>query len=147
MLKYITNTNMFDIKSDIYINPINCVGTMGKGLALEFRNRYPEMFNDYKIACNNKKIDIGNLWIWRNSDICIIGFPTKYHWKNQSKYEYIEVGLKSLKIFLLNQPDDIIVSVPAIGCGCGGLEWNIVVELIEKYLSTSTQTINIHVPF
>lgn len=138
---------MFDIESNIYINPINCVGTMGKGLALEFKNRYPETFNDYKIACNNKKLDIGKLWIWQNNDICIIGFPTKYHWKNQSKYEYIEEGLKALKIFLSTQPNNAIVSIPAIGCGCGGLEWNIVVELLEKYLSTSTQNINIYVPF
>ena len=96
-ISIIENKNIFDSKCQTIVNTINCVGVMGKGLALEMKNRYPLMFDKYKEYCNNGLIDIGKLWLYKDSDEkWILNFPTKKHWKNNSQYEYIEDGMKNL---------------------------------------------------
>lgn len=133
MLKNIQD-NIFNLKADILINPVNCVGVMGKGLALEFKNKYPKMFNDYKKICDNKKLSPGKLHIWKNNNIIIINFPTKEHWKDKSTYRYIEYGLIKLKDFL-QKNENKTVAIPKLGCGLGGLSWVVVKELFYVYLN------------
>lgn len=133
--------NFFDYKADIRINTVNCVGAMGAGVALQFKNKYPEMNKEYVKACNEGNIKIGRPHIWTNTDffneednVIIINFPTKLHWKNPSQYEYVEKGIEWLVQFLKNHENKTI-TVPALGCGHGGLDWTIVKEMIVKSLS------------
>ncbi|MCR8848156.1 macro domain-containing protein [Rossellomorea sp. SC111] len=119
------------------INTVNCVGVMGKGIALEFKKRYPENFQLYKTKCAKKELTIGNSFVYEipNSDTTnfIINFPTKKHWRNPSKIEYIEEGLDNL-IKLLVEYNIKSLAMPALGCGNGNLDWNNVKPLIEKKL-------------
>lgn len=102
---------------------------MGKGVALEFKNRYPEMFQGYKTLCEEQKIDIGKLALWKSSSKWILLFPTKKHWRNPSKLEYIEMGL----IKFTENWDRLganSIAFPRLGCGNGGLDYK---DILEKY--------------
>ncbi len=129
--------NIFDSECQTIVNAVNCVGVMGKGLALEFKQRYPEMYNDYKLKCQCKTIDIGKLHLYENIqyDKWILNFPTKTHWKYPSKIEYIKSGLDC---FIKNYTDWEITSVafPLLGTGNGQLEKNTVLELMVSSLNT-----------
>lgn len=151
MIQFVTG-NFFDYKADIRINTVNCVGAMGAGVALQFKNKYPEMNKEYVKACNDGTLQIGKPHVWTNNDffneddnVIIINFPTKLHWKNPSEYEYIEKGLQWLSNFLINHKGKTI-TVPALGCGHGGLDWAIVKEMIIKYLSKLEMNILIFEP-
>ncbi|PEZ55075.1 MULTISPECIES: type II toxin-antitoxin system antitoxin DNA ADP-ribosyl glycohydrolase DarG [Bacillus cereus group] len=119
------------------INTVNCVGVMGKGIALEFKKRYPENFHIYKNKCFSKELTIGKSFIYEipynEKTKFIINFPTKLHWRNPSKIEYIEKGLDNL-IKLIAEYDIKSIAMPALGCGNGNLDWGIVKPLIEKKL-------------
>lgn len=136
MIKFVTG-DFFDYDADIRINTVNCVGVMGAGVALLFKNKYPDMFKEYHKACQNKEVQPGKPHVWQDNDIfsktTIINFPTKVHWKNPSEYEYIEKGLKWLKKYLSDK-DNSTLTLPALGCGHGGLDWEIVKSLIIMYL-------------
>lgn len=136
MIKFVSG-DMFSHEADIRINTVNCVGVMGAGVALMFKNRYPEMFKDYVKACERNEVKPGQPHVWEEASLLskctIINLPTKVHWKNPSKYEYIEKGLIWLREFLRNR-ENAKVTLPALGCGHGGLDWNIVKEMIIKYL-------------
>jgi len=124
----ISNNDMFSEELSIRVNTVNCVGVMGKGIALEFKKRYPGMFSDYQNACKNKELNPGKLHIWSDIvDGTVVNFPTKDHWKGKSKYEYIDSGLDALYEYL--QPlGKVSIGIPALGCGLGGLDW----EIVEK---------------
>ena len=87
--------NIFNTKAQTVVNTVNCVGVMGKGIALVYKLRYPKMFDIYKDYCRQHLINIGKLWIYKGdeNDPWVLNFPTKFHWKYPSKYEYIEKGL------------------------------------------------------
>ena len=106
---------------------------MGKGIALSFKQAYPEMFQAYKKACENKTFQMGNLMLWREIDHWVLLFPTKENRRNPSKLEYIEQGLKK---FVENYMKMSINSIafPRLGCGNGGLNWQEVKPLMEMYL-------------
>lgn len=151
MIKFVTG-NFFDYKADIRINTVNCVGAMGAGVALQFKKKYPEMNKEYIKACIDKTIQIGKPQVWQSNDffdidenVIIINFPTKLHWKNPSKYEYIEKGLLWLQKFLKDYTGKTI-TIPALGCGHGGLDWNIVKEMIVKFLSDIKMNILVFEP-
>lgn len=139
MIKYVTG-NFFDYDANIRVNTVNCVGVMGAGSALQFKNKYPEMYKEYAKECKLGRVKIGLPHVWHENemfnqnDTTIINFPTKDHWKNPSEYEYIEKGLVWLRNYLLDK-EDIVITLPALGCGHGGLDWNIVKSLLEKYLA------------
>lgn len=128
--------DFFDYEADIRINTVNCVGVMGAGVALEFKNRYPEMYHSYVKACKNNEIAPGKPHLWEDYSLfahCIIvNLPTKLHWRDPSKYEYIERDLVWLREFLMDR--DETVTLPALGCGHGGLDWSIVKPQIYHYL-------------
>ncbi|MDC4458925.1 macro domain-containing protein [Acinetobacter baumannii] len=149
MLKYVKG-DFFDYDADIRINTVNCVGVMGAGVALLFKNKYPEMFKQYKKDCDNKIISPGNPTVWQEGDMLekktyIINFPTKIDWRNKSEYSYVEDGLKWLSVYLSKHKNNV-VTLPALGCGHGGLDWNIVKILIEQYLSDSENEILVFEP-
>lgn len=148
MLKFTTG-NMFETPADIRINTVNCVGVMGAGVALGFKKKYPEMFKDYLKACQAKEVRPGKIHVWINNDafdpITIVNFPTKDHWKNPSKYSYIEDGLTALHDFLISQPN-AKVTIPALGCGNGGLDWKTVKGMIESKLCNLENEILVYEP-
>ena len=93
----IINGNIFNTKAQTIVNTVNCVGVMGKGIALVFKLRYPAMFDIYQDFCKQGLIGIGKLWIYKGDarDPWVLNFPTKTHWKLPSEYEYIEKGAYS----------------------------------------------------
>jgi len=142
--------DFFDFDADIRINTVNCVGVMGAGVALAFKNKYPEMFKAYAKDCKSGLVKPGLPSVWKNDDmfakdIEIINFPTKNHWRKPSEYEYIESGLKWLSEYL-QQKSYSTVTLPALGCGHGGLDWGKVKELIKKYLADSQHKILVFEP-
>lgn len=126
--------NIFnDIQRDALVNTINCVGVMGKGIALEYKKRYPKMFKQYQQACNDRKIEIGKMWCFHTPTNLIINFPTKDHWKNPSKYEWIELGLIDLKK-VIQEKKIKRIRIPALGCSNGKLSFTKVLTLMEIHL-------------
>jgi O-acetyl-ADP-ribose deacetylase (regulator of RNase III) len=124
---------------DALVNTVNCVGVMGKGIALQFKLAFPENFKAYKKACDNDKLQIGKVFVTETGKLLqpkyIINFPTKLHWREKSKLEYIEKGMEDLieKIKALKIKS---IALPPLGCGNGGLNWNdvknIMVQRLEK---------------
>lgn len=125
--------DLFNSPAQVLVNTVNTVGVMGKGIALEFKKRYPEMFKKYQKICENGSLDVGKLYLWKGAEKWILLFPTKKHWKNPSQLEYIEMGLKK---FVDNWKTLGIESIafPRLGCGNGNLDWNIVQPIMEKHL-------------
>lgn len=132
MIKYLEG-DLFKSPAQVIVNTVNTVGVMGKGIALEFKNRYPEMFEQYREYCDKKKLQVGKLMIWYAPDHWILLFPTKEHWRYPSKLRYIEQGLDK---FVRTYAEKHIVSIafPRLGCGNGELNWDDVKQLMEKYL-------------
>lgn len=142
----ISETDMFSEDLTIRVNTVNCVGVMGKGIALEFKKRYPGMFSDYYKACKNKELAPGKLHIWSDIvDGTIINFPTKDHWKAKSQYEYIDKGLNALHDYLKTK-GNVSIGIPALGCGLGGLDWNIVEKKIFSKLGDLDADIHVFPP-
>lgn len=133
MIKYIEG-DLFSSPAQVITNTVNTVGVMGKGLALSFKQLYPEMFEFYQEICEKKELDIGKLILWRAVDHWLLQFPTKKHWRNDSKLEYIEAGLKKF-VDIYDKEGITSVAFPCLGCGNGGLNWKDVKLLMEKYLS------------
>lgn len=108
------------------VNTVNCVGVMGKGIALQFKRRYPQMFKAYERACKRGEIAIGNMFVVETGELegpkYIINFPTKKHWRGSSRLAYVEAGLVDL-IRVIRQLDITSVAVPPLGVGNGGLDW------------------------
>jgi hypothetical protein len=116
---------------------------MGKGLAKEFRDRDPQMFHRYKDICDNNQLSPGKLWLWRGSSNWTLNFPTKMHWRNPSKLEWVEAGLEK---FVSTYEEQGIreISFPRLGCGNGNLDWEDVKPLMEHYLSKVKIPVFIH---
>lgn len=132
----IINGNIFNTKTQTIVNTVNCVGVMGKGIALVFKLRYPNMYDVYQEYCKQKLITIGKLWIYKGNenDPWVLNFPTKTHWKLPSEYEYIELGLQK---FVETYKDKGITSIafPILGANNGGLNAHKVEEIMISYLS------------
>lgn len=132
MIKIIKG-NIFSSNCQCVVNTINCVGIMGAGMAYECRLRYPKMFERYAELCKEKLIDIGTLWLYKSDDKWILNFPTKYHWKYESKPEYLEKGLQK---FLVTYKEKGITSIafPLLGASNGGISESVSLEIMNKYL-------------
>lgn len=137
MLK-IVKGDMFKAKADALVNTVNTVGVMGKGIALQFKEAFPQNNKIYIDACKKKELAPGKLLaVWDSNLILgkklIINFPTKVHWKSPSKYEYIEKGLIAL-VDLIEKEEIKSIALPPLGCGNGGLDWSKVRPMMIKYL-------------
>ncbi|MBR4326408.1 MAG: macro domain-containing protein [Bacteroidales bacterium] len=128
--------NIFNTNAQTIVNTVNCVGVMGKGIALVFKLRYPKMFDLYKEYCKSKLIGIGKLWLYKGevNEPWVLNFPTKFHWKYPSKMEYIEKGLQK---FVDTYKDKGITSIafPLLGTHNGGLDKEEVLALMKRYLN------------
>lgn len=137
---------MFDSQFDIRVNTVNCVGVMGAGVALAFKRRYPEMFLAYKKACEVNEVRPGELYIWKKNDSdWIINFPTKRDWRGKSRYPDIASGLLALRKYLEGF-GKIKIALPALGCGNGGLDWNVVLPMIIKELDELEAEVHVFEP-
>ena len=125
--------NIFNTKCQTLVNTVNCIGVMGKGMALECKLRFPEMFIKYKDCCDKKLFKPGYLQIYKNSKPWILNFPTKIHWKDPSKIEYLEEGLKKFQDEYLSKNISSI-AFPLLGASLGGLSEELVYETMTKYL-------------
>lgn len=127
--------DIFSSSAEVLVNPVNTVGVMGKGLAKQFKLKYPDTFKKYRQFCLDKKFDTGQLWLSTEGNHKILLFPTKKHWRSPSKIEYIEQGLqKFTNIYSIKNIKSI--AFPKLGCGLGDLSWkNQVKPLMEKYLT------------
>lgn len=125
--------NLLDDDAEILVNTVNCVGVMGKGIALEFKKRYPNMFDAYRNDCIDGFVKIGTTW-WFGKSPRICCFPTKKHWRDPSKIEWIQEGLCDLR-FQLEHTTYNSIAIPKLGCANGGLDWSNVKPLIINTLS------------
>jgi O-acetyl-ADP-ribose deacetylase (regulator of RNase III) len=117
------------------VNPVNTVGVMGKGLALQFKRRFPFNFNAYAAACKRGEVEIGRMLVVEAGALSgpryIINFPTKKHWRDPSELEYVRAGLRGL-VEAIRARGIRSIAVPPLGCGNGGLAWADVEPLIER---------------
>ena len=127
--------NLLEFKTDALVNTVNCVGIMGKGIALQFKKKFPENFKQYERACNSGEVQLGKMFIVPNNKLSaphyIINFPTKDHWRNPSRLESIATGLQDL-VAQIKKLNIKSIAIPPLGCGNGGLEWSEVRPLIEN---------------
>lgn len=143
------NGDLFESGADALVNTINCVGTMGAGLALKFKKRFPAMAKEYSKLCRKGEIKVGTVWLWRGEEnLTIANFPTKDHWRYPSKIEWIESGLDNLRYRITSERLGIrSIAIPALGCGFGGLSfWDQVLPLIESKMSDLPIDVLVYTP-
>lgn len=135
--------NIFTSKCQTIVNTVNCVGVMGAGIALECRLRYPEMYSRYLELSDQKKIDVGLLWIFKSPERWILNFPTKKHWKYPSKEAYLHAGLEK---FLNTYQEKGVESVafPLLGADKGGIPSEDSLKIMNSYLKKATINIEIY---
>ena len=133
MLEVITNRTIFDLPVQTIVNPVNCDGFMGKGLALEVKKRFPNVFIKYQQRCRQGRMKIGKLQLIKGQPQWVLNFPTKDHWRGRSRIEFVEAGLRT---FNATYRKNRITSIafPPLGCGSGGLLWDDVGPLMRRYL-------------
>lgn len=130
-----TPGNILTDNAEALVNTVNCVGVMGKGIALQFKKAFPENFKAYEAACRRKEVKPGRMYVFETGQMFnpryIINFPTKRHWRGKSRYEDIESGLRAL-VREVRQRKIHSIAIPPLGSGLGGLQWGRVKVMIEE---------------
>lgn len=135
MITYISKGDIFESKTDAWVNPVDLWGVMGKGLATDFKHEFPDNYKFYRNKGNKLETRLGKVELFEEKDgLKIINFPTKSSWKWDSKPEYIEMGLKDL-VNVIKEQNIKSIAIPGLGCGLGSLDWDVVKPLIETYLN------------
>jgi O-acetyl-ADP-ribose deacetylase (regulator of RNase III) len=143
MITYV-KSDMFQSSTKVLVNPVNTAGVMGKGLALEFKKRYPAMFEAYRTLCETGQFQVGDLWLYKAPDKWILNFPTKRHWREKSTLAIIETGLQKF-IEMYAEAGIESIAFPMLGSGLGGLDWERQVRtLMERYLQPLPIEISIY---
>ena len=143
--------NLLDSTAQALVNTVNTVGVMGKGIALQFKNQFPENYKAYRAACKVGEVVVGRMFVvdqvesTTGGQKLIINFPTKTDWRKPSEYSYIERGLADLAQ-LIQQRSIQSIALPPLGAGNGGLDWNRVNALIEQHLSDLDCTVFVYQP-
>ena len=142
------NGNIFNSGTHALVNPVNCVGTMGAGLARQFRDQYPAMYQEYlKLCRRNTSSNPARVQVFQHSPSrTIVNLPTKDHWRNPSTLAHVESGLIALNAALADPRTSRSVAVPALGTGLGGLKWPEVLPLIHQHLTGDDLTVEIFPP-
>lgn len=140
--------NIFTSECQTLVNTVNCVGVMGAGIALEFKFRHPAMFDRYVGLCRDGLMDIGKLWLYRPPEGSadsrwVLNFPTKKDWKNPSKKEYLELGLKKFTATYRAKGVES-VAFPALGAANGGLEEDDSIEIMQRHLKQCNIPVEIY---
>lgn len=137
MISY-TQGNLLEARVDALVNTVNTVGVMGKGIALMFKERFERNFKLYAAACKAGEVQVGRMFVTETDELVaprwIINFPTKDHWRNPSRLEWVEAGLVDLKR-VLKELNIRSVAIPPLGAGNGGLDWGVVKACIHKALA------------
>ncbi|MFH1497185.1 MAG: macro domain-containing protein [Verrucomicrobiota bacterium] len=135
---HFTQGNLLDAPVEAVVNTVNTVGIMGKGIALMFKERFPENFAAYEAACKAGKVEVGHMFVQAGVELegprWIINFPTKKHWRQPTKLEWVESGLVALQQ-VIREKNIRSIGLPPLGCGNGGLDWSIVRPKIESALA------------
>ena len=138
MIEY-RNGDILREEAQALVNTVNCVGIMGRGIALQFKQAYPENFTAYAEACKKGEVQPGRMFVFEIGELThpryIINFPTKRHWRQNSRLEDIESGLRALAE-VIREYGIHSIAVPPLGCGLGGLDWKSVKDKITASLST-----------
>ena len=138
-----TKGNLLEAPVDALVNTVNTVGVMGKGIALMFKERFPENFKAYAKACKAKEVQVGKMHVSAGEELggarWIINFPTKQHWRSPTQLKWVQDGLTALKEFIVAEKIKSI-ALPPLGCGNGGLEWQVVREEIISTLADLPDT-------
>lgn len=130
----ILNKNLFEVNADVHVNTVNCYGVMGKGIALQFKEKYPEMFEQYKMYCSIDRLDPGELHLYEtktDNPKYVFNAATKDHWKDNSSYAWIHNCLVNIRHWC-KEFDCKSVAMPYLGCGNGGLDKEIVEKMIRS---------------
>ncbi len=125
-------------EAEALVNTVNCVGVMGRGIALQFKKAFPENFRAYARACARKEVRPGRMFVFKTERLAhpryIINFPTKRHWRGKSRLDDIDLGLQGLAN-LVRERNIRSIAVPPLGAGLGGLDWKVVRPRIEAALA------------
>jgi O-acetyl-ADP-ribose deacetylase (regulator of RNase III) len=141
--------DLFASTARILVIPVNCVGRMGKGVALVIRERFPLCEQHYRGWCETGEVAPGRCRVWSHPsspDHDLLLFPTKRHWRDNARRDDLISGLGSLRSLLLSTPADTRIAIPALGCGNGGLEWSDVQPLILTSLADVGRPIDLYLP-
>lgn len=139
--------NLLESRAQTLINTVNTVGVMGKGVALEFKRRFPDMFEDYLARCTSKEVRLGEPYLFRRLvPPWIINFPTKEHWRTVSRLDDIVRGLEYLSDHLAEWGVTSL-AVPPLGCGNGQLEWGVVGPTLFRYLDALPIPVELYAPY
>lgn len=140
MIRFTTG-NLLDASAEALVNTVNEVGVMGKGIALMFRERFPENTRRYTEASQAKQVRVGKMFVTETGEFFprwIINFPTKKHWRNPSKLAWVQEGLEDL-VRVVRERGIQSIALPPLGCGNGGLAWADVRPLIEAAMAELPQ--------
>lgn len=139
--------DLFASQAQTLVNTVNTVGVMGKGVALEFKKRFPTLFDDYVHRCERKTVKLGEPYLYRDrSGLLIVNFPTKGHWRAASRLRDIEAGLDFL-VAHLGEWGITSIALPPLGCGNGGLDWAEVGPLIYRKLHALPLDVEVYAPY
>lgn len=132
-----TTGDLLSSDADALVNTVNCVGVMGKGIALQFKRRFPLVYKEYAAACKRGEVEVGRMHVVPTGQLegprWVINFPTKKHWRSPSKLDYVAAGLDDLRRVLV-ELEITSVAIPPLGAGNGGLDWADVAPLIVAAL-------------
>jgi O-acetyl-ADP-ribose deacetylase (regulator of RNase III)/uncharacterized protein YwgA len=139
--------DLFESKAQTLVNTVNCVGIMGKGVALEFKKRFPEMFEDYEQRCQHKEVKLGEPYLFKRLlPPWILNFPTKSHWRAVTNLEDIIAGLDYLLAHYRRWGIESL-AVPPLGCGNGQLEWRVIGPTLYRYFTELDIPVEIYAPY
>jgi O-acetyl-ADP-ribose deacetylase (regulator of RNase III)/uncharacterized protein YwgA len=141
----VTSGDLLASKAQTLVNTVNCVGIMGKGIALAFKRRYPDMFEDYVRRCDRGEVRLGEPYVYQADDHLIVNFPTKQHWRAVSRLEDIVAGLYYLEAHY-REWGITSIAVPPLGCGNGQLEWEVVGPTLHRHLSRLGIPVELYAP-
>jgi len=143
---HVVTGNLFDSEAQTLVNAVNCVGVMGKGIALVFKRRFPAMFADYAARCKDGRMRLGEPYLYRDSAVpYIMNVPTKDHWRSAAKLDDIVAGLAYLEAHY-RAWGITSLAVPALGCGAGQLAWNVVGPVLQEALGRLDIPVELYAP-
>ena len=136
--------NILESNAYAIVNPVNCEGYMGKGLAYQIKQQYPKTYEDYSIVCKQGGLSIGQIHCFKENQKMIINFPTKNKWRAKSNISYIIDALPAVVDFIIDNNIKSI-AIPPLGCGLGGLEWEEVKQILLEYLEPIAYKLEIYI--